>query len=213
MQTALKEQHENWKAARERLFRPAAKPEPREITRHPIVKSGVERPMVVTPLWKCVEMHFDWHVKVWREMTLEHKLSELAHENAAMRAALRIAEADMAMLSVPRRMSKEIIDEVLAAYPGITFDQIRSRRREHRITGIKHKCMVAVYLQRPDMSLPQIGRLFNVDHTTVLWAVRKHEAANGNEESARWVENKCSRAREWHHKYGRNGCERGNPAE
>jgi chromosomal replication initiation ATPase DnaA len=40
--------------------------------------------------------------------------------------------------------------------------------------------MAAAYQQRPDLSLPQLGKMFGGrDHTTILYAVRKAGAYRG----------------------------------
>lgn len=80
-----------------------------------------------------------------------------------------------------RRPVPDIVAEVLADYPGTTWADVKSLRRTRELVAPRQACMVAVYDERKDLSLPQIGRLFNRDHTTVLHAVRKIKAQRGEE--------------------------------
>lgn len=61
-----------------------------------------------------------------------------------------------------------------AAKAGITPEDIRGRRRKRHICNARQAAMARAYVERPDLSLPQIGRMFgNRDHTTVLHAAKK----------------------------------------
>ncbi|MCY1744083.1 helix-turn-helix domain-containing protein [Ensifer sp. SL37] len=77
-----------------------------------------------------------------------------------------------------RRPVRAIIEEVLGAYPGISFEDIIGVGRERRLVEPRHRCMTAVYDERPDLSLPALGRIFRRDHTSVLHAVNKREPGN-----------------------------------
>ena len=72
----------------------------------------------------------------------------------------------------PRVPALKIISEVAAEY-GVTVDEIRGPRRHGDLVKPRHAAMCRVYLQRPDMTLPEIGRLFRKDHTTVLHAIKR----------------------------------------
>lgn len=73
-----------------------------------------------------------------------------------------------------RRSPRQIIESLLARdYPNFTFTDIIGPRRHRALVEPRHKCMVAVYTERADMSIPQIGRVFDRDHTTILHAVNK----------------------------------------
>lgn len=61
----------------------------------------------------------------------------------------------------------------IAREHGLTYaDMIGKSRRKH-IVQARHEAIWAVRDARPDMSLPQIGRLFHKDHTSILHALRK----------------------------------------
>ncbi|WP_429807190.1 helix-turn-helix domain-containing protein [Ensifer sp. B1-9] len=72
-----------------------------------------------------------------------------------------------------RRPVREIIEDVLGAYPGVTWEEIIGVGRERRLVEPRHRCMAAVYEERKDLSLPALGRIFRRDHTSVLHAVNR----------------------------------------
>lgn len=82
----------------------------------------------------------------------------------------------------PRRTANEIIREVLLDFPQYTIEDLKGRRRLKSLTLVRHIAMHAVHKQRPDLSFPQIGRLFGgFDHTSVLHAVNRIEAMKAKE--------------------------------
>ena len=74
-----------------------------------------------------------------------------------------------------RKPIKKIIESVMRNFPMITWTEIISARRSRHIIEARHKCFVAVFTERPDLSYPAIGKIFNRDHTTIMHAVRKHK--------------------------------------
>jgi len=61
-----------------------------------------------------------------------------------------------------------------AASAGLSVADIKGPRRTRVVAFARHAAMARVYMERPDLSLPQIGRLFGGrDHTTVLHAVKR----------------------------------------
>lgn len=69
--------------------------------------------------------------------------------------------------------AREIIAHI-AALHGVPVAEILGRRRSVPICAARHAAMKAVADHRPDLSLPQIGKLFGGrDHTTVLHAIQK----------------------------------------
>lgn len=56
---------------------------------------------------------------------------------------------------------------------GVRYQDIVGASRTRSIVIVRHAAMRAVADARPDMSLPQIGRAFNRDHTTIIHALRK----------------------------------------
>ncbi|ACP25680.1 hypothetical protein NGR_c19160 [Sinorhizobium fredii NGR234] len=127
---------------------------------------------------------------------LEAQLAELATANATKARRIATLEEDLAdaqarllaqaqMLLSGRRADdgdeadcdrssiEEIVAAVLADFPGVTWADIVSVRRDRQLVKPRHACMRAVYEKRKDLSLPRIGRIFHRDHTTVLAVVNR----------------------------------------
>jgi chromosomal replication initiator protein len=174
-QPILSQQHHNWKAARERLLGKPVKPtlaivaviEPEQV-----VEVKTEPPRA-RPLWAWAEITFDWHIHAWREF-ISNTISQIIHENAAMRAALQVASTDSAFVIADKRPVDDIVAEILVNFPGITRKDINSHHRTKDIIYPRHLCFYAVVESRPDLSFPQIGRLFGFrDHTTIIYGHKK----------------------------------------
>lgn len=56
---------------------------------------------------------------------------------------------------------------------GVTIADIKSRRKRADLVEARHDAIVRAYTERADLTLPQLGRLFNRDHTSILHAVQK----------------------------------------
>ncbi|NTS31376.1 hypothetical protein HQ945_08935 [Phyllobacterium sp. BT25] len=65
------------------------------------------------------------------------------------------------------------IVEFNARKHGLKVDDLKGDRRIRTIVEAKYDAIEDLHRKRPDLSLPEIGRLLNKDHTTVLHALRK----------------------------------------
>lgn len=72
----------------------------------------------------------------------------------------------------PKDEFHDIIDKV-ARMHGTTLRAVMSKNRSNKIAHARQACICAVKETHPVMSLPQIGRIFGIDHTTVLHSLRK----------------------------------------
>ena len=83
---------------------------------------------------------------------------------------LGIAEPQT-VVSVRPRLTVKRIKEVVAGYYHVNVSEMTSRRRARHIARPRQ---VAMYMAREltPKSLPDIGRIFDRDHTTVMHAVR-----------------------------------------
>lgn len=82
-------------------------------------------------------------------------------------------EIAMVVAGRHRRPAKDIIEEVATKH-GVRSADICGASRAADMVAIRHEAMARVYLARPDMSLPVIGKAFGSrDHTTVLHALKK----------------------------------------
>lgn len=95
------------------------------------------------PQWLYATLHFDEHVRVWR-------LAMMRRSTSRMKRYARI------------RAVKEAIPTEVFFGPG----------RQRRHSFVRQRVMYEIYIAF-GASLPQIGVVFNRDHTTVLHAVRK----------------------------------------
>ena len=101
--------------------------------------------------------------------------------NAVDRAS-EIVSASLQREAV-RRLAIDIIRDVARKH-GISVETIKSSTRTKHIVEARHEAMALVYTLRPDLSLPQIGKIFERDHTTILYAVRKAKVYRGDEARA-----------------------------
>jgi chromosomal replication initiator protein len=159
----LQKQHENWKAARERLFNPAVKP---------IIKASAVLAARRIPMWRICDMYFDAHVRQYQKLVRDF-MAELAAE---MRAG---QDENSMMLNKPSNITpaRDIVEDVLQHFPGITLADLKGQRKARCYTVPRQIAMYQLSVRRKDMSLPMIGRFFgNRDHTTALHAIRKIRA-------------------------------------
>lgn len=59
--------------------------------------------------------------------------------------------------------------EAIASLHGFRFATLLERRRLPRLVNARRDCYA--YLREQGWSFPEIGGVFNVDHTTVLWSL------------------------------------------
>ena len=113
---------------------------------------------------------------------LRQKLERLMLDHADLHAAFieqvkRLADMEDSLAGNKdyplsrKRAVADIVSEVLVNYPGVTWDDIRSHRRTPDMVEPRRACVKAVHEQRPDLSSPAIGRIFNRDHTSILYIV------------------------------------------
>lgn len=77
------------------------------------------------------------------------------------------------LIASPRMSMRDIAAEVAAEY-GMTVADLKRRSRCHWISHTRQEAMRRMF--DAGYSLPQIGRLFGLDHTTVLHGVRAARA-------------------------------------
>lgn len=117
-----------------------------------------------------------------REVSYSKKLElDVADRNARILAlGHRVSELEGLGLtdSEGKRPVAEIVASVLENFPDVTWEEVKGIRRQRNLIIPRQLCMYEVARQRPDLSLPRIGKIFGGrDHTTILHAVRKLKAA------------------------------------
>jgi hypothetical protein len=74
--------------------------------------------------------------------------------------------------------ARRIVVEVAERH-GLAVEDILGPRRSGPLIAARHEAMAEVYTRCPALTLPQIGVLFNRDHTTVLSALKKLKVWRG----------------------------------
>ena len=69
---------------------------------------------------------------------------------------------------------RHIVEEVAEKH-GVSFETMKGDNRRKGVTVARFEVCARLY-DETGMSLPQIGRLLNKDHSTVLHAIRRHHA-------------------------------------
>ena len=73
----------------------------------------------------------------------------------------------------PRAEAFEVMEEI-SSLTGVSVDEMRGRDRTRFVAHVRHWAMTEVR-HRTSLSFPEIGALFDRDHTTVVQGVRAHE--------------------------------------
>ncbi len=84
------------------------------------------------------------------------------------------------LIPAQKALDAEAIQREVARYYKLAVDELRGERR---VKHVAHARQVAMYLCRTltSASLPEIGKRFNKDHSTVLTSVRKIESLKEND--------------------------------
>jgi len=76
----------------------------------------------------------------------------------------------------PKQETIAIIRGVAARHPGVTVDQILGRDKARRVCVPRHLAIVEIRKAKPRMSLGDIGRVFDRDHSTIHYVLSKYGA-------------------------------------
>lgn len=74
--------------------------------------------------------------------------------------------------------------EIVVGLYGISVAQLNAKTRQHRIFKARHAAICAIKLRWPEASLPFIAKFFDVDHTTVMYALKQHGIDTANNQAA-----------------------------
>jgi chromosomal replication initiator protein len=88
---------------------------------------------------------------------------------------------DAGYVTIKPRLTVKRIQAVVSAFYGIEPREMTSDRRAREVARPRQ---IAMYLARETTpkSLPDIGRLFKRDHTTVMHAIRRVESLMGEDD-------------------------------
>lgn len=151
-------QHQAYKAARQRIFEAGRTEAKVSIPAPEPICESVPQPVV----------KFIW-VRQYNAHVIAYRQWQLAEE-----------QGKEYLPQPPRADVHEIIMDVLADFPGVSIADVKGPRRNKAVVRARQLAVYEVYRRRPDLSYPQIGRIFgDRDHTTCLHAVRKISAERG----------------------------------
>ena len=74
---------------------------------------------------------------------------------------------------------------------------MRSRSRKREWVNAKHMTIHALHEARPDLSSPAIGRIFQMDHSSILFSIKKIQALNGDLKAKEFVDKKNANMQRW----------------
>ena len=106
---------------------------------------------------------------------VEQKVERLERRVQAMTECLEILTGNKPKPIIIGKGHKEEIARFEQAC-GLDRGQIYLRTKSKRISHPRQDCFVHLQAAFPDLSLPDIGRLFGLDHTTVLHGIRASKA-------------------------------------
>lgn len=164
------EHHEHNKATRAILFRPPAAVE--------IETKQQKRIRMLEASVRSLRFELDQRDAEIRQLKIDladrnarvidqaHKLCQLMHIDSEEEEYTEV------------RRVKDIVDEVLLDYPGVTMADIVSVRRTRDLITPRHRCYYEVYRQRPDLSFPAMARYFKRDHSSLHHAIDKYKTGD-----------------------------------
>lgn len=72
----------------------------------------------------------------------------------------------------PRQRMRAIVAQVAAEH-GLTIDHVMSKSRHGQIVEARRESICAIVRLYPEMSYPQVGKFFGIDHTSAMFHVRE----------------------------------------
>lgn len=100
-------------------------------------------------------------------------IGEVLAERMAQRAAKAEAERVRKLRAMVEAGGARAIIAEAALQHGVSVEDIVGQGRSKPLIAARHQAVVEVATRNPAMSMPQIGRLFRRDHTTILAVFRK----------------------------------------
>lgn len=115
-----------------------------------------------------------WHAEFQASITLAWKCSK--EEKSSQQLDLILSKYRQVGVHGTDPQIKGDAEQIIrdgAAASGFKVDDIRSNRRYRPLVKVRQALMGKVYVECPHLSVPQIGRKFNKDHSTVHHALMK----------------------------------------
>lgn len=120
------------------------------------------------------------------EIKLEEEIkktaAELRHEKKISHAKYLdslILEAAILYSNGHVNVCKDIIRDVAGKH-GFVYSDIMKKSRDHKLVVARHEAVWAVKKAFPEKSYPALGKIFKLDHSSCIHAVRAHVKRNSN---------------------------------
>lgn len=109
-----------------------------------------------------------------KEIVLLRSQLEQASETMRWQSKIISAIGFIGMRDSFGRSVMEIIGDALKPFPGVTFEDVISHRKGDGGELIRPRWVAyeAVHRSRPDLSYIDLGKIFDRDHTSIMYAVK-----------------------------------------
>lgn len=103
----------------------------------------------------------------------KRQADELAARQAEARKSLEAIRSYRCVVNTGSNVPARQIIQMVATAKGFPLEEILGNSRNRSVVEARFDAIKAVADARPDMSTPQIGRIFGKDHTTIIHALSK----------------------------------------
>lgn len=124
-----------------------------------------------------------------RMIKLQEISKKVKEHNKAMNDALHKANKEHPIVKMKRGVKRNrlAIERQIAHKHNITRREMLSKSRKSYVTAARFELFYQIRVEFPNMTLPRIGQIYGLDHTSVLNAIRKHCRRHGLEEPKKAV--------------------------
>jgi chromosomal replication initiation ATPase DnaA len=161
-------------AIRARLYGNPSKPEPVKVEPAKIETAQ----LVYTRVVRGWHVQQDSHVTAWKFATYKARIKSLEMSLKNREEIIQRMVGDGDIPAQPRVSAldacKATLAECAAKGEGnFSMSEILGHRRVRALVHVRHKCIAAVAANCSHLSYTQIGRFFNRDHSSIMWAAQK----------------------------------------
>lgn len=136
---------------------------------------------------------FDYHMKLYSRYMANRILATQTSKAFEHKPSQDVPRGSISVSYVDRRSIRSICNYALLKHPGISIKELIESSRTSRIVKARHDAVYAVYMNRHDLSSVSIGKWFNLDHSSVLYIIKKMSAKDGDEDAIDYIERRRAR--------------------
>lgn len=123
------------------------------------------------------------------KMPVKREAAPVEREPDAIDIILKRAVEKYGVIKTPRQKIREDIEAIAKIY-GIAYSDIMSKSHMQIVVQARSACFWMLQFTR-GMTLPEIGRVFGMDHTAVLAGINRHiRRLDPEDPRAQWAERK-----------------------